>query len=216
MTDRMDPSDEDDILAGEYVLGVLSLSERLAIDSRCKVDRGFARRIMAWEQYLAGLNDGYAELRAPNLLPRIEQRLFPKPVRMGGFSFGRFFLGGATAFVLALGLFLSLPSPRPAQQVAVLQADGAELVFAASYDGTLLTVAQTNGAAAATGRAYEVWLIAGDMPPQSLGLIAGKTVQSPLPDLPADAVLAISLEPAGGSPTGAPTGPVLVTGVVTL
>jgi anti-sigma-K factor RskA len=27
-------------------------------------------------------------------------------------------------------------------------------------------------------------------------------------------VLAISLEPTGGSPTGAPTGPVLVTGVI--
>jgi anti-sigma-K factor RskA len=218
MTDQYAHSDEDDILAGEYVLGVLTLSERLAVESRMKLDTGFARRVGQWENDLGTLNDGYAELRAPNVLGRVEARLFPKKRKASGFSWFQFFLGSSTAAVLALALFLSLPNQRPAELTATLRGETPELVFAARFDGRSLLLDQTDGPAPAGNSVYQVWLIAGDAAPVSLGLIQDGELNVPMPDqtraLTRGMVLAISLEPAGGSPTGAPTGPVLVTGVV--
>ncbi len=57
---------------------------------------------------------------------------------------------------------------------------------------------------------HELWIIAPDAAPVSLGLLADGplTVQYPMP--PRGWTLAVSIEPAGGSPTGAPTGPVII------
>ena len=67
--------------------------------------------------------------------------------------------------------------------------------------------------------AWELWMLPdGNKPPRSLGLI--NTHETQVVDLPEDlrgllnraAGMAMSLEPAGGSKTGAPTGPVLASG----
>lgn len=107
------------------------------------------------------------------------------------------------------------PAPR-AILAATLAAEGQALVYAARYDVEAgeLVLSRQGGEAAAAGQVHELWLIAGQAAPVSLGLVEGAEFRRPLAALPADAVLAISLEPAGGSPTGAPTGPVLVTGAV--
>jgi anti-sigma-K factor RskA len=74
--------------------------------------------------------------------------------------------------------------------------------------------------AIARDRALELWMLPDGRPPQSLGLVPATGIErvplrSPvgvaLQGIPA---LAVSLEPPGGSPTGAPTGPVLYTGRV--
>jgi len=69
------------------------------------------------------------------------------------------------------------------------------------------------------GRSYELWLISSRSPnPRSLGVVgADEFTQRPLPANFDAATLraasyAVSLEPAGGSTTGAPTGPILFTG----
>jgi anti-sigma-K factor RskA len=70
-------------------------------------------------------------------------------------------------------------------------------------------------------RVPELWLIPADGKPRPLGLLrADQKVTLTLPtDLAAfakkDAVLAVSLEPPGGSTTGLPTGPVIATGKLT-
>ena len=75
-------------------------------------------------------------------------------------------------------------------------------------------------ASAPPGRSHELWIIAGPgQAPRSLGVINAADAAKPhsMPEhvaqaLPKGAILAVSLEPAGGSPTGAPTGPVLYSG----
>ncbi|MDP3525548.1 MAG: anti-sigma factor, partial [Hoeflea sp.] len=67
------------------------------------------------------------------------------------------------------------------------------------------------------GKSLELWLVPGEGAPVSLGLVpgdGGRLVLDPgLTDrLTAGALLAVSLEPLGGSPTGGPTGPVLLSG----
>ena len=70
-------------------------------------------------------------------------------------------------------------------------------------------------------REPELWLIPADGKPRPLGMLrADRAVTIAIPaDLAAltvsNAVLAVSLEPPGGSPTGQPTGPVIATGKLT-
>jgi anti-sigma-K factor RskA len=75
--------------------------------------------------------------------------------------------------------------------------------------------------AADATRVPELWLIPADGKPRALGLLradSAVTIVIPAalrPHASANATLAVSLEPPGGSPTGAPTGPVVATGKLT-
>jgi anti-sigma-K factor RskA len=67
-------------------------------------------------------------------------------------------------------------------------------------------------------RAAELWLIPADGKPRAVGLVdPSKPASMPMPEpfkalAREKAVLALSIEPLGGSPTGSPTGPVVATG----
>lgn len=220
MTDRdLPPDDEDDALAAEYVLGLLPLDERAAAEGRAKADPVFAARVQAWEARMSTLNPGFAEVPAPDLLPAIERRLFPQPEKTGprrGLSWG--FLGGiVTAVVLALAVLVSQDQVAPGPVLtASLSAEAQPLAFEARFDAAsgTLTLTRTAGDAPGAGQDLELWVIGSEGVPASLGLVRTAELTLQAPALGSGQVLAISLEPAGGSPTGAPTGPVLVTGIL--
>lgn len=216
------PEDEDDLLAAEYVLGVLSLPDRARAEARLRQDNSFAARVSAWEIHLEGLNDDYAEVAAPDLMPAIEARLFPKAeIRQAGWRGnwrGNWFagvlgLGLATLSAVVLAAFL-LFNPAAPGFTAMLTAEASDLRYEARVEGESITLVQLAGAATEPGKVRELWMIIGDAPPISLGLLTAQSVTLAAIG-PADGVvLAISLEPTGGSTTGAPTGPVLVVGTL--
>lgn len=215
MTDAaLSPHEEDSALAAEYVLGVLPLPERAAAEARMKADPAFAAEIAAWEARFAAMNAGFAATPAPDLMPVIEARLFPGvPARRSGW-FG-WLVGALTAAALVLAVVLALPWLLPGNRLqADLAAADGTLAYAVSYAGDELVVTRTAGQGAPAGQVHELWLIAGDAAPVSLGLIAGDTTLLAMPAPAAGVTLAVSLEPEGGSPTGQPTGPVLAAGVV--
>jgi anti-sigma-K factor RskA len=82
-------------------------------------------------------------------------------------------------------------------------------------DGSLSVLALSNAAAPPTQKSYELWALPDGKNPVSLGLLPanGRTSHSltsqQLAALANSAKVAVSLEPQGGSPTGAPTGPVV-------
>jgi anti-sigma-K factor RskA len=193
MTDAaFTPSEEDLVLAGEYVTGLLSLAERAAVEARLRRDPAFVALVTDWENRLADLNDGYAEAPAPNLLPAIEARLFP------------------------VAVLVMLPPVTPAPVIATLASTDAPLRYEAAYADGALIVTRVAGTPAPAGQVHELWIIAPDSAPVSLGLLAEASLTITAAKPPAGWVLAVSLEPAGGSPTGAPTGPVLLTGEIRL
>lgn len=209
------PEDHADALAAEYVLGVLPLSERLAVEAQMKSDAAFAARVAAWEARLAPLNDAYDEAPAPDLLPQIEARLFPAAARPARRPLFGWLTGAVTAAALVLAGIALFAPPPPAPVIATLGEADAPLRFEARFDGAALTVTRVAGSAAPAGQVQEVWIIAPDAAPVSLGLLPGDSLSVPYPAAPAGWTLAVSLEPAGGSPTGAPTGPVLAAGTIT-
>lgn len=210
----LNPQEEADAVAAEYVLGVLALEDRLAAETRIKSDSDFADSVARWETHFADLNDQYASAPAPDLMPMIEARIFGKPA-VAKRNWWGFLAGAGVAAALAVAVIVNLPQSGPAGPVltASLAAATQDLAFNASYADGTLTLARKSGSAAATGRDYELWLIVGDAAPVSLGLIKEAISTRALSDLAAGAVLAVSLEKAGGSTTGAPD-QVLLTGVV--
>ena len=216
MTDTSHPTEggmpEDEALAAEYVLGALDLIERRAVDLRLKSDAGFAALVSDWQNRLDGLNDDYAEVAAPDLMPQIEARLFPvapKPAR----NWLGWLAGAAVAASVAL-VFVWPQTTPPAQLVATLAADPASdiasLKYEARYGEGALTITRVAGNAAPAGQVHQLWIIAPGAAPVSLGLLDGTALRLTYPAPTAGWTLAVSVEPTGGSTTGAPTGPVIL------
>jgi anti-sigma-K factor RskA len=113
------------------------------------------------------------------------------------------------------------PPPAPsAQYVALLQRDGGSPAFILTVDAATknFTVRKV-GAGAEPGKSFELWLISDRLPqPRSLGVIGGSdfTARPVLADYDAGtinaATYAVTVEQAGGSPSGRPTSAPIYTG----
>ena len=115
------------------------------------------------------------------------------------------------------------PAGTPAQPiVVVLAGPDAKPALLATLDrrDRTLTVKAVGAAPVPPDRSLELWMLPDGAPPRSLGVIpatgVGRVTLPALPDVALANVpaLAVSLEQAGGSRTGAPQGPVLYTGKV--
>jgi anti-sigma-K factor RskA len=215
---------EDELLAAEYALGVLSGADRTAAERRVARDRDFARMVAAWQERLAPLAAEIAEVTAP---PQVWDRIaaaLPKE-RAGlwqSLTFWRTFglASALAAACFALVIYLGVIGER--QPLIAAIDGGGHHHFVATLDPARSTVAVAPAAYSADAtRVPELWLIPTGGKPQPLGLLQADrtvTISIPvtlLPHATRDAVLAVSLEPPGGSPTGQPTGPVIATGKLT-
>jgi anti-sigma-K factor RskA len=216
MTDApLTPEEADDALAAEYVLGVLDLAERAEAEARIKRDPAFAAMVTEWELRLEGLNDDFAEAPAPNLLPQIEARLFPKAARArtsraprGGGILG--WLTGALVAASLVVATLAVVVPPRSDLVATLATADNRLAYEVSHFGDTLRVTRVAGVPAPEGEVHEFWVIAPGQGPVSLGLLENDPLVVNYPPPPDGYVLAVSVEPAGGSPTGQPTGSIIL------
>lgn len=220
MTDDtpLDPRDEDDLLAAEYVLGLLGPDDWRRAQERAAVDGDFAAKVQAWENRLSPLNEYFPEEPAPDLLDQIEARLFPPapaPARRG-WLWGAG-LGTAIAAVLALVVFVAFPPappPAPTLQAELVDAErGLTLLVGVIPQEEAVTISAT-GPTPEAGSVYELWAIDEGGAPRSLGLLDGGETRLSGVVQPGETI-AVSLEPEGGSPEPAPTGPVLATALLT-
>jgi anti-sigma-K factor RskA len=224
----------DDIVAAEYVLGVLPADERRQASLRIEAEQAFARLVDRWEVYFSPLGAGYAEVEAPaGVKIAVDRRLFSggtapaqaAPAGPGLLSSLTFWRTLAVAGLAALALYIALPFINPPVQVpqerliASLAADGSDVRYLAVYDeGTNIIGLSRVAGQPAQGRDFELWVIEGQQAPVSLGVIPeGESARLPVSDelrakMISGAVFAISVEPDGGSTTGAPTGPVVAAG----
>jgi anti-sigma-K factor RskA len=223
----------DDLLAAEYVLGVLAADERQIASGRIDAETGFARLVDSWEVHLSPMAAAYAEVEPPaTIKPAIDRRLFSSTAASttaapsGSLWASLAFWRGLTAAALAaLVLYIAVPYVRtPAvvpqeRLVASLAADGSDVKYLVVYDAGRRDVGLSlvSGERAA-GKDFELWMIEGKNAPVSMGVIpAGQVAHIPVTPavqqkLAQGAVLAVSVEPTGGSTTGQPTGPVVAAG----
>lgn len=220
-------SEEDDILAAELTLGVLTGSERTVAEARRLAEPGFAELVRRWDARLTSLPpDGgtpaWSQIEAA-VLAQLPANDLGTP---GGAALRRWKLaavGFASAAAVLLALLITTlvrQSDAGKSLVATLAGPDQAAVVAVGIDADRqrLIVQPSALTGALAGRVAELWVIPADGRPRSLGVIdpaaarARATAEAMRVFLSAGATLAVSLEPQGGSPTGQPTGPVVLTG----
>lgn len=223
--------DRAEALAAEYVAGTLRGRARRRFEALLPGHPALRAEVQRWQARLMPLTGPVAAVEPPpRVWQAIERRLWPAAAprpwwqRLGPW---RALAASASVSALALLLVLARPTPAPAPVLVVLQSTGADggvpATFVASVggDGRSLVTQAVQPVGLAPGRALELWSVPPQGAPRSLGLVRadGSTVLA-RERLPATllqggtAALAVSIEPAGGSPTGAPTGPIIYAGKV--
>ena len=242
MTSKPDPTDDREAMAAEHALRLLTGDDLNNAEARAKADPEFAAAVARWRGRLAPLDAEISEVAPPaSLWGRIEAAVGGRTASNDNvaalrrkLNLWRTATGAMGALAASLTLFLAF-EPRPAvappaqnrspasvPMVAMLGDKGAIKVVA-SWDPTArqLVLAVPGEIPADTSHARELWVIPAGGKPRSLGTMpADKHMHMRLADALADllqhgATIAISIEPPGGSPTGAPTGPVIASGALT-
>jgi anti-sigma-K factor RskA len=228
----------DDLLAAEYMLGVLDAGPRLVVQARIVTDRPFADLVSGWERRFAPLALEVRPVDVPDRVwTRVQERLgwtpaAPESSVRRSLYFWRLTSGVAATLALALLAVDFVPrwtTPKVseaqlARAVTTLSREDGTPGWLATVDvrhGTVLLV-PVPSAPDALGRAAELWLIPPGQAPRSLGAVSidrARTVTIPAAlraDLTPKTVLAITLESPAGIPHAAPTGPIIAKGPVHL
>ncbi|WP_113132055.1 anti-sigma factor domain-containing protein [Hyphomicrobiales bacterium] len=222
----------DEVIAGEYVLGVLSADDRRKVEARLASDRNFAAMVDRWQSNLSSFDEAYdAVVPPPRSFSAIERRLFetarPEPVapRRGlwnSLALWRSLALASLAAVMVMGASLAGLFEAPlagTSLVAELAGKGTAIDLVAHFDRESGRLKVTPVAARqAEQKSLELWLINGSNPAISLGVLpqSGEgeiAVPSAFRSrISTGSVLAVSVEPLGGSPTGSATGPIIALG----
>jgi anti-sigma-K factor RskA len=230
MTDARDHIDrpDDDMLAAEFVLGVLDATDRAGVTRRIARDNAFAALVAAWENRLVPWTADIAPVQPPlevwnKISAALPQERTARPGLWSSVTMWRWLTFSTAALAAACLAVLVVFSNRPVPQplVATLAADGRSNFVVTIDPGRGAIAVMPAGYATDPARVPELWLIAPGDRPRSLGVINPSNAVTLA--IPADlrplatsqAALAVSLEPPGGSPTGAPTGPVIAQGKLT-
>lgn len=214
-------------LAAAYALGTLRGPARRRFERMANDDGTLASLVGRWESALAPLAESIPAVEPPARVWRgIESRIAsqassPTPPAA---SFWRAFglMAGGLATVL-LAFFIWAPTgPRDDPLfVAVLTAqDSGPRMVVSMHEPDLLRVRIVKPWSGVEGKSLELWVLPTEGPPRSLGLVANASTDTLIrlrasdPRMRGANALAVSLEPAGGSPTSIPTGPVLCSGAI--
>jgi anti-sigma-K factor RskA len=221
-------------LAGAYVMGTLPRRAAARFERLMAEDPALGALVAEWQGRLAPLDATAPPVEPPARVWRAVERRIAAPAaapstraaprRMPWWDLLPLWRGlafGAMAVAAALALYVAVPRAVPPQTqevVAILtdQAGAPSWIATSEPRDARISVAAIRPQPLAADRSFELWAIAGG-PPRSLGLLRagpGDRLTLPASSVPHDGVLAVSLEPQGGSPTAAPTGPVLYQGKI--
>lgn len=215
-------------LAAEYVLGSLQGQARRRFEGWMMESGRVRHEVWFWEQTLGPLSNSAEPEQPPaEIWSALTRRLWPEETPKSAERLGRphwlwpgwGLLATAAALVLAV-LLVQRPLPDVEQQQlagAIVQSGSDAPLWLISEAGrdNLLRLRPVSATAAGASKDYELWVVPENGAPLSLGVVSvGGSHQIRLSDqamreLVRSRTLAISLEPSGGSPTGAPTGPIL-------
>jgi anti-sigma-K factor RskA len=218
-----------DRLAAEYVLGLLRYRARARFERLCAELPAALTARQRWEERLLPLSlalapvtpdaDRWAQIERAitamnggSAAPRAAARSAARrwwPVAVAASLIG-------VALLVGKLTYWNEPSWEP---IAVLAPANAAPLWRLerSADGAQINIRALGPIALSAAKSYELWILpSGSGNPVSLGLLPrqGKLERRLTPAqralLAAARQVAVSIEPAGGSPTGQPTGPVVI------
>jgi len=223
--------DRADALAAEYVIGAMRGGARRRFEALLPAHAVLREAALGWQERLMPLTavldpvtpSGEVWRRISDRLDRRKSVVASAWQRL---SFWRGLSAFATVATIGLAVLLATPRAVAPPVVVVLAATGAAasgaatapLVASISGDGTTIVTRPITPVALRPDRSLELWAVPTQGAPRSLGLLPGGAGVVALRGkvLAGADTLAVTVEPAGGSPTGQPTGPIVYAGKFTL
>lgn len=211
-----------DRLAAEHVLGTLRGPARRRFERLCAESVAARGALHRWEDDWSVLSRSLRPIQpSERVWANVSRRLFGARSAAPRVSRWRSWQLAAAASLIAVALIVGLivhQQQPPLQTLAVLGTDSAHPLWRIERRTQLaaLTIRVVGPVQRVPGKAYELWALPRGGAPVSLGLLpAGGTYERTLNSAQRAALLAadkvaVSVEPAGGSPTGSPTGPVVI------
>jgi anti-sigma-K factor RskA len=216
-------TDDDDILAAELALGLIEPIEAANAHARHDTDAAFTTRVQWWHEQFAPLAVDAATAPRDSVWAQIAASL---PANDNSRALARGWRAAALSAMLLAATLAGVLVLRPAPVATQPELVVASLVGTAGAPATLAYERQSGQLIIVpakfelSGRAAELWIIPAEAKPISLGVIDPAHTSKVLVPIArrapirAGASFAITLEPAGGSPTGLPTGPVIGAGII--
>ena len=208
-------------LAAEYVLGTLRGLARVRFQRLLRDDAGARSAVERWERGLTPLTQRVPPVPPPaRVWHSIEARLAPRETAGVGFWRSLALLSGGVASVLLAAFLWLSASPRGEPLfVAVLTEESSALRMVVSmHQPGMLRVRMLKPWAGMRNQSLELWALPAQGAPRSLGLVANEMRDTMIRIDPDDPrvqgvkMLAITMEPMGGSPTHLPTGAIVCSG----
>jgi anti-sigma-K factor RskA len=224
---KLDNPELKEMLAAEYALGTLHGRARQRFQRLLQTRADLRERVAACEDHLNPLGERFARVAPPReawtaIRQEIGWRRKTVEPWWSRVAVWRALTLASSAMAMALFIYMgAMRDPAaPPDFIAVLtDANARPTVLVTATGAGEVRIEALGGTRVANDRSLELWLLpGGERPPVSLGLVPlerSLTVSLPENLRPAwteGVALAVSLEPAGGSPTGQPTGPVLYQG----
>jgi anti-sigma-K factor RskA len=212
-----------DRLAAEYVLGTLRGAARRRFARLCVQSAAARGALYRWEDRWTLLSSTLPPVQpAARVWTNVTRRLFgadavaPRASRWRTWRMAA--AAGLVAVALIVGLIVREQQAPPLQTLAMLGTDSAHPVWRLErrLPLTALTIEVVGTVPPAAGKSYELWALPRGKAPVSLGVLpvggrAERTLSEPQrAALLASDKVAVSVEPLGGSPTGSPTGPIVI------
>lgn len=228
----LDPEDEDvDVRAATYVAGLASDEEARAFEALLATDPRVRAAYSRQRDRFLELDTAAAPAEvSDDLWSRIDGGLTTqpsvtalsqrraKPAAAPAQSRREFWRGFAAASVVATigaGAVRATLWPAPPKLVVVLlDSEARPVSLVEAFEGQRIRVVPLGRIDVPSGRTLQVWTLPDPQTgPVSIGLMPAVTATTldgpPLPAPKLEQLYEITLEPAGGSPTGRPTGPII-------
>ena len=219
-----------DALCGEYLLGTLQGAARRRFERALREEPRVALRLEHFRRMAPRYSPMIEVEPTRDMWKRLERELGLSRYRTPWYrklGVWQAIAAGVTALlVAAIALQFAKPVATEAPGVALAQlegkADTARVVATATRDRKEIRLQSARPVLAGPAQSYELWLIPAEGgAPLSLAVLGTLDARVPVAPqfasrLVKGAKLAISVEPAGGSPTGGPTGPVIVAGEIAI
>ena len=226
-----------DRLAADWLTGGLGPAAQRRAQLLLQQSPVFAQAVQNWRERLDGALLSSPQLDAPSasVWQGISARIgnaqsLPREAANSADGWGvrawqrlSWLLGGVAVAAVAFSIvvwvqrpFVSGPGEASVQMAALMHGAGGQSAVVTVRDGAL-TLTAVGTMTPPAGKSYQLWLLPTQGAPISLGVMARGQTRYPLSEaalahLTQTKAFAVSVEPPGGSPTGLPTGPVIMVG----